>query len=186
MSKITSVAILGVSVSKKTCSLACKTKSLKPQASGNFGTPITAALVAANLNVTIITRASSTTVHPSNIPILRIDYTLSNLIKAFTNQDAVVCVVGPSGVALQRTFIDAAIAAGVRRFIIDDFGWGPTSKGFPEFAAIHVSRKEGWDYAAVKAREVDAFTWTGLSTGNPIDWVNAPLGQGCEKERIQY
>ncbi|KAH0401222.1 NAD(P)-binding protein, partial [Aureobasidium melanogenum] len=151
MSDISNVAVLG--------------------ASGNFGTPITAALVAAGFHVTIITRSSSTTIHPSNIRTLRIDYTAKTLTKAFTNQDAVVCVVGPGGIALQKTFVDAAVAAGVKRFIIDDFGWGPTIKGFEEFGAIHASRREGWDYAAGKAREVEGFTWTGLSTGNPIDWA---------------
>ncbi|KAG9681032.1 NAD(P)-binding protein, partial [Aureobasidium melanogenum] len=140
-------------------------------ASGNFGTPITSALVAAGFNITIITRSSSTTIHPPNIPIVRIDYSLDTLTQAFTNQDAVVCVVGPGGISLQKTFIDAAVIAGVKRFIIDDFGWGSTTKGFEEFHAIHAARKEGWDYAAAKAREVDGFTWTGLSTGNPIDWA---------------
>ncbi|KAH0276867.1 NAD(P)-binding protein, partial [Aureobasidium melanogenum] len=120
-------------------------------ASGNFGTPITSALVAAGFNITIITRSSSTTIHPPNIPIVRIDYSLDTLTQAFTNQDAVVCVVGPGGISLQKTFIDAAVIAGVKRFIIDDFGWGSTTKGFEE--------------------EVDGFTWTGLSTGNPIDWA---------------
>ncbi|KAG9665230.1 NAD(P)-binding protein, partial [Aureobasidium melanogenum] len=140
-------------------------------ASGNFGTPITAALVKAGFNVTIITRSSSTTIHPSNIPTLRIDYTPETLIQAFKNQDAIVCVVGPGGISLQKTFVDAAVSAGVKRFIVDDFGWGITSKGFSEFNAIHASRQEGWDYAAAKAREVERFTWTGLSTGNPIDWA---------------
>ncbi|KAI4738354.1 NAD(P)-binding protein [Aureobasidium sp. EXF-12298] len=140
-------------------------------ASGNFGTPITSALLAANFNLTIITRTTSTTLHPPSIPTLRIDYTLPSLTSAFTNQDAVICVVGPGGISLQKTFIDAAVAAGVSRFIIDDFGWGPTTKGFAEFGAIHAARREGWDYAARKAQEVQGFTWTGLSTGNPIDWA---------------
>jgi hypothetical protein len=129
-------------------------------------------LISANFNVTIITRTTSTTTHPPSIPIIRTDYTLSSVTAAFTNQDAVVCVVGPGGISLQKTFIDAAVAAGVSRFIIDDFGWGLTTKGFEEFSAIHASRREGWDYAAKKAEEDPSFTWTGLSTGNPIDWVS--------------
>ncbi|KAI4760324.1 NAD(P)-binding protein [Aureobasidium sp. EXF-3400] len=140
-------------------------------ASGNFGTPITSALLAANFNLTIITRTTSTTSHPPSIPTLRIDYTLSSLTTAFANQDAVICVVGPGGISLQKTFIDAAVAAGVSRFIIDDFGWGLTTKGFAEFSAIHAQRREGWDHARSEAEEVEGFTWTGLSTGNPIDWA---------------
>ncbi|KAH0352690.1 NAD(P)-binding protein, partial [Aureobasidium melanogenum] len=58
-------------------------------ASGNFGTPITSALVAAGFNVTIITRLSSTTIHTFDVPTLRIDYTPETLTQAFTNQDAI-------------------------------------------------------------------------------------------------
>ncbi|KAI5250723.1 NAD(P)-binding protein [Aureobasidium subglaciale] len=140
-------------------------------ASGNFGTPITNALSTSNFSITIITRLSSTTSHPSGIPVKRIAYDLTSLTKAFANQDAIICVVGPGGIPLQNIFIDAAIAAGVKRFIIDDFGWGPEAHGFDEFAAIHKQRREGWDYAAEKAQEHKDFTWTGLTTGNPIDWA---------------
>ncbi|THZ93226.1 NAD(P)-binding protein [Aureobasidium pullulans] len=140
-------------------------------ASGNFGTPITQALQASGFKVTIITRETSTTVHPADISTVRTEYTLEALTKALNNQDAVVCVVGPGGVPLQKTFVDAAEAAGVQRFIIDDFGWGPDARGFPEFDAIHAIRREGWDYAAKKAKDNKNFTWTGLTAGNPIDWA---------------
>ncbi|THY85214.1 NAD(P)-binding protein [Aureobasidium pullulans] len=140
-------------------------------ASGNFGTPITQALQASGFKVTIITRETSTTVHPADISTVRTEYTLEALTKALNNQDAVVCVVGPGGVPLQKTFVDAAEAAGVQRFIIDDFGWGPDARGFPEFDAIHAIRREGWDHAAKKAKDNKHFTWTGLTSGNPIDWA---------------
>ncbi|THV82265.1 NAD(P)-binding protein [Aureobasidium pullulans] len=140
-------------------------------ASGNFGTPITKALQASGFKITIVTRETSTTVHPPDISTIRTEYTLEALTKALNNQDAVVCVVGPGGVPLQKTFIDAAEATGVQRFIIDDFGWGPDARGFPEFDAIHAVRREGWDHAAKKAKENRNFTWTGLTTGNPIDWA---------------
>ncbi|KAI4725761.1 NAD(P)-binding protein [Aureobasidium sp. EXF-10728] len=140
-------------------------------ASGNFGTPITTSLLAATFNLTIITRSTSTTTHPPNIPIIRIPYNLKTLTQAFSIQDAVICVVGPGGIPLQKMFVDAAVAAKVHRFVIDDFGWGLTTKGLTEFEEIHKQRREGWDYAAEKAREYSWFTWTGLSTGNPIDWA---------------
>lgn len=82
-----------------------------------------------------------------------------------------VCAVGPAGIVHHNTFVDAAEAAGVKRFIIDDFGWGPDVRGLPEFEAIHQQRRSGWEYAKVKAESSPAFTWTGVSTGNPIDWV---------------
>lgn len=71
--------------------------------------------------------------------------------------------------------VDAAEAAGVKRFIINDFGWGPDVNSFPEFHAIHAHRRAGWDHARARAEQNRAFTWTGISTGNPIDWVYPSL-----------
>jgi hypothetical protein len=68
--------------------------------------------------------------------------------------------------------IDAAEAAGVKRFILDDFGWGDNPKSLPEFNDIHAHRRAGWDHAKAKAESNPSFTYTGISTGNPIDWVS--------------
>lgn len=91
-------------------------------------------------------------------------------------QDAAVCVIGPGGIrqGYPKTIVDAAHAAGVKRLIIDDFGWGPDVRGLAEFAQVHAERKAQWDYAKAKAEEDDtaAFTWTGITSGNPIDWVS--------------
>lgn len=79
--------------------------------------------------------------------------------------------MGPGGIGLQVAIIDAAEAAGVQRFIIDDFGWGPEVRGLPEFSAVHAQRRVGWDHAKARADTNPDFTWTGITTGNPIDWV---------------
>lgn len=85
--------------------------------------------------------------------------------------------MGPAGVHLQTTFIQAAYDAGVKRFVVDDFGWGPEPRSFEEFEAIHAMRKEGWNFAAKLAEEGGlerGFSWTGVTSGNPIDWVCSP------------
>ncbi|KAF1354593.1 hypothetical protein BDV97DRAFT_86219 [Delphinella strobiligena] len=140
-------------------------------ASGNFGTPITAALCSAGYAITIITRENSTTQHPAHIPLIRTPYTLPSLTSAFKNQDAVICVVGPGGIGLQTTFIAAAEAAGVYRFVLDDFGWGEEVRGLPEFDTVQEQRKGGWGYARGRADANPGFTWSGVSSGNPIDWA---------------
>ena len=83
-----------------------------------------------------------------------------------------MCVVGIPALAHQGTIIDAAEAAGVRRFILNDFGWGPNPSGLPEFDAILESRKESWGYAEKKAEANPDFTWTGISIGGCLDWVS--------------
>jgi glutamyl-tRNA reductase len=142
------------------------------QASGNFGAPITAALVKNGFEVTIISRVESTATFPSGLPVIRTPYTTEDLTKALAGQDAVVCAVGPPGMGLQATMVDAAEAAGVKRFILDDFGWGPDFEGLPEFGAVRVQRMEGIEHAKAHTESNPRFTWTSIATGNPVDWVS--------------
>jgi hypothetical protein len=144
---------------------------INPQASGNFGTPITAALISDGFDVTAITRNESTATFPPEVSVIRVDYTLAELTTALVNQDAAICVVGPAGIIHQATMAEAAEAAGVKRFIIDDFGWGPDFRGLPEFDEIKDNRTAGWNRAAKLSKENTNFTWSGISVGNPIDWV---------------
>ncbi|KAI1406755.1 NAD(P)-binding protein [Hypoxylon sp. FL1857] len=140
-------------------------------AAGNFGTPITAALVTAGFDVTIITRIESTSIFPHGIPVIRAEYTVEKLTAALSGQDAAVCAVGPAGISTQIAMIDAAEAAGIKRFIIDDFGWGPDFRSLPEFREIGAQRKAAWDHAKTAAEANPRFSWTGVSIGNPIDWA---------------
>lgn len=89
-------------------------------------------------------------------------------------QDAIVCAVSPAAVTHQTAMIDSAEAAGVKRFIVNDFGWGLRTRthGLPEFRETIEKRHVGWDHAAKRAAANPAFTWTGITTGNPIDWVS--------------
>ncbi|KAM0355175.1 hypothetical protein ACHAPU_001039 [Fusarium lateritium] len=140
-------------------------------ASGNFGAPITAALTQASFDTTIITRNESTSTFPEGIPVIRTEYTLEALTMVLSGQDAVICVVGPAGIKFQATMIDAAEAAGVKRFIVDDFGFGPDFRSYPEFEAVRAQRTVGIDRAKEHANANSAFTWTGIVSGNPIDWA---------------
>lgn len=122
--------------------------------------------------MTIISRAESSATFPDGIPVIKIYYTPEELTKAMTGQDAAVCVVGPAGMDINVAMVDAAEAAGVKRFIVNDFGWGQNTRGLPEFDDIRVKRRAQWDRARVRAEANPGFTWTGITTGNPIDWVS--------------
>lgn len=67
--------------------------------------------------------------------------------------------------------IDAALAAGVKRFIVDGYGWGPEFRSYPEFEAVRAQRAVGVDRAKEHAAANPDFTWTSIATGNPIDWA---------------
>ena len=127
--------------------------------------------MSSGFDVTIVSRIQSQSIFPPGMSVTRAEYTVDGLTKALMGQDAVVCVLGPAGFVHQVTMVDAAKAAGVKRFIINDFGWGPNVRGLPEFKDIHSQRRLSWDHAKKLAHADPAFTWTGITTGNPIDWV---------------
>ncbi|KAI0400212.1 NmrA-like family protein [Xylaria palmicola] len=147
-------------------------------AAGNFGAPITSALVDAGFAVTAVTRpgsaSASASALPPGLPVIRADYADEDAVAAaLAGQDAVVCVLGPGAVGAGRGLVDAAARAGVRRYIINDFGWGLNERSLPEFQPIGEPRKVAWDRAVEHAQKNDGFTWTGITIGNPIDWALA-------------
>ncbi|KAI1089768.1 NAD(P)-binding protein [Rostrohypoxylon terebratum] len=140
-------------------------------AAGNFGKPITAGLVRAGFEVTIITRITSDSIFPDGVPVIRTGYTVEKLTTALSGQDAAISVIGPAGLSIQTTIIDAAAAAGVKRFIVDDFGWGPDFNSLPEFRDIGAQRRVTFDHAKTLSEANPSFTYTGIIIGNPIDWA---------------
>jgi hypothetical protein len=107
--------------------------------------------------------------------VIRTSYDLEGFSAAMRGQDAVVCVVGPAGVSLQPIMMDAAEAAGVQRFVVDEFGRVPGSKGLPEFEAVGAGRKAVLQYAAQKALSNPAFSWSAVAIGHPFEWVSNNL-----------
>ncbi|KAI1812346.1 NAD(P)-binding protein [Poronia punctata] len=145
-------------------------------ASGNFGTPITAALINAGFTLTIFTRPNSTSSFPPGIPIVKVDYSdEEGLAKELKGQDAVVSVLGPAAVGCGKGMVDAAFKAGVGRFILNDFGWGFGENALPEFKSIGEKRSIAWERAMELASSSPSspFTWTGITIGCPIDWALA-------------
>jgi putative NADH-flavin reductase len=93
------------------------------QATGNLGPFIFAALTSHNFSVTIISRLSSTATFPPNSNIIRINdsFDENELAAAFKGQDAVVNCISHAGHHTQKSIINAAVHAGVRRYIPSGF-----------------------------------------------------------------
>ena len=86
--------------------------------SGRIGQPVLQALFANGFDVTVATRLESQAVFPKHVLVVRVDYSSRQaLVDAFSGQDAVVLTVGVRTITSQYKFIDAAVAAGVKRFI---------------------------------------------------------------------
>lgn len=136
------------------------------------GAPITDAFAGTGFDVTIVTRAESPAAFPSGVPVIHVDYHKPDeLTKAFEGQDAAICAVGNPGLLNQNVILDAAATADVRRFILDDFGWGRDFRGIPEFGVILDGCRESWDYARGKAKANPGFTYTGITISVCLEFV---------------
>jgi hypothetical protein len=121
-------------------------------------------------NVTVVKRPTSKATFPASVKIASADTTsVESVTAAFQGQDAVVSAVGNEGLQGQHVLIDAAVAAGVKRFLPSDFGSdlaNPKVAAFPVFGhknATHKHLKE-----AVAANP--GLTYTLISNGPFLDW----------------
>ena len=142
-------------------------------ASGNLGAPILQALLDSSvLNITVLSRATSEATFPPGVNVRKTDYTLSSLVSAFEGADAVVSAVGMGGFAHQKTMIDAAVKAGVKRFIPSEFSVNTMSPAVCVLVPVFAGKKDIIDYLVLTERE--GLSWTGIAVGLLLDWVGPP------------
>lgn len=140
-----------------------------------MGRPILEELVAAGFNVTALTRATSTSTFPEGVTVKKVDFDSPDSLKdAFAGQDAVVSAIATAAVGGQQPIIDAAIAAGVKRYIPSEFGINTRLTPGTTIGKILAGKVAVVDY--LKTKESPSFSWTGLSTGMFFDWVSLTKG----------
>jgi hypothetical protein len=92
------------------------------------------------------------------------------LSEAFKGQDAVVSVIATAGIRDQHKIVDAAVKAGVKRFIPSEYGIN-TQNLQGGIGKILSGKKATADLLEKAAAENNGFSWTGLSTSMFFDWV---------------
>lgn len=132
------------------------------------------ALVNAGFQVSILTRSNKPGAYASNINVFEVDFnSVESLTTALKGVDAVVSTVGGAAVDNQTVLIDAAIAAGVKRFIPSEFGnvtTNPKVEKFPVYSSVFKIR----NYLQEKAA-AGKLSWTVLACGAFLDLVlNTP------------
>ncbi|KFY35868.1 hypothetical protein V494_05520 [Pseudogymnoascus sp. VKM F-4513 (FW-928)] len=138
-------------------------------ASGNIGGAIFKGIVASNkFTVTVLTRPESTATYPAGIKTIQSDYSEQSLVDAFQGQDAVVSALGAAGLAEEIKIIDAAVKAGVKRFIPSEYG--SNSKNEKATALIPFFGLKAQINAHLKEQEAKGLTWTGIAAGPMFDW----------------
>jgi uncharacterized protein YbjT (DUF2867 family) len=136
--------------------------------SGLLGTFVLDKLLSSiRFNVQVLKRAGSSSTYAAGAKVVETDFTdFESLKVAFEGQDAVVSVVGEAGLLGQKIMVDAAIAAGVKRFLPSNFGSNmsnPNSRMLPVFAPKVVVE----DYLVEKSKTTEltyTFVYTGVFT----------------------
>ncbi|KUJ17542.1 isoflavone reductase family protein-like protein CipA [Mollisia scopiformis] len=140
-------------------------------ASGSLGAPILKVILdSAKFNITVVSREGSKATFPSSVKVVKADYnSLDSLTSAFKGQDAVVSTVGTEGLLGQSVLIDAAIAAGVKRFLPSEFGSdlsNPNVAKLPVFGYKLATRK----HLEEKIQAGADITYTYVINGGFLDW----------------
>lgn len=140
-------------------------------ASGSVGTPILEAL-RKSFSVTVLTRKSSSSKFPPDVRVVSVsdDYPLAELAEALKGQDAVVSTIATLSTAAQHNLVDAALQAGVKRFIPAEFG-GNTLDPETErlLPSIFGSKRDLRRY--LESKESEGLTWTAIAVGIIFDWA---------------
>ncbi|KAI9769205.1 MAG: hypothetical protein M1840_004334 [Geoglossum simile] len=148
------------------------------QAGGNLGRPVVAALIASGcFSVSILTRsAPPPTKFPFGVSIRVSDYSLASLASAFAGQDAVLSLIAGSAVLQQIAMVDAAVQAGVKRFVVSE--WGADTKNEQAQSVVGVFKKKVSVVNHARTREGQGqgpFSWSAVVTGPWFD-RSLPLG----------
>jgi len=138
------------------------------QAAGNLGPSVLNVFLQSSLNVTVLSREGSTSKFPSGVKVNYADYaSIDSLTTAFKGQDAVVSLVGNTGFSAQQKLIDAAIAAGVKRFLPSEFGSNTQDERVLAEVPIFQPKVDTVKYLKTKEAEI---SWSSVITGPFFDW----------------
>lgn len=136
-------------------------------AGGNLGPSILSAFDAdPHFTVSILARHSSKFTFPSHLKVHRVgdDYPEAELLEAFKGQDAIISTIATASAVQQQTIIDAAIKAGVKRFVPSEFGSDTRNdKAMAILPQYFKGKKETVEY--LKEKEKEGLTWTAFVTG---------------------
>jgi uncharacterized protein YbjT (DUF2867 family) len=136
-----------------------------------MGVPVlNAFLKESSFNTTVLSREGSSSTFPSSVKVIRANYdSIDNLKEAFRGQDVVISLVAGHALGDQNKFIDAAITAGVKRFIPSEFGSNTTDSRTRAIVPVFAAKLGTVDYLKSKEGEI---SWTSFITGPFFDFVS--------------
>ncbi len=155
---------------------------------GLLGSAVVEQLANAGFAVTVLTRDSKAlTGLPDGVKAVDVDYTsIESLTAALRGQDAAVCTLGTTAITNQRPIIDAAIAAGVKRYVPSDFGSFTNDPAAQAAMPLMASVTEIRNYLQEKAKE-GALEYTAFATGAFLELIlTMPFAADLAKRTVRY
>jgi len=139
------------------------------KAGGNLGPTVLNTFVnESSFNTTVLSREGSSSTFPPGTNVIHADYnSLESLKNAFKGQDVVISLVGGTAFGDQNKLIDAAIAAGVQRFIPSEFGSRTDDSRNRVIVPFFEPKFATSNYLKSKEREI---SWTSVVNGPFLDW----------------
>ncbi|KAJ6070108.1 hypothetical protein N7499_011995 [Penicillium canescens] len=139
--------------------------------SGNLGPAVLNQLLDAGFDVTVLSRQDSDKTFDPRAKVAKVDYeSLDSLKNALTGQDVVVSTLGVGAVPRDThlRLVDAAVAAGVKRYIPSEYGCDTTN---PQTAKLPVfGDKVAVQEHLKKANKESGLSYSLLITGPFLDW----------------
>lgn len=131
-----------------------------------------------SFDLSILSRAGSKSIYPSNAKVITItgNATHEDYVQALQGQDAVVSGLGFEGKPTEKAIIDAAIEAGVKRFLPSEYGVDNTNPAASALSPVFKRKADIIEY--LKSKEAAGLTWTAVPTGMWLEWyalVNYPF-----------
>jgi putative NADH-flavin reductase len=135
-------------------------------ATGNLGPSIVNELVNQGFEVTVLSSSGNTSSLPSAVKVIKVDYSSQDsLISALRGQEAFISAIPKH--EEQPALIDAAIAAGVQRFIPSEFGSNIIGNDKVRALPVFAGKLKTQEYLRAKQ---DKISHTFLINGLFLDW----------------
>ncbi|KAL7907498.1 hypothetical protein GGI35DRAFT_470697 [Trichoderma velutinum] len=159
-------------------------------ATGSIGSVVLAALEKEpSFTITVIQRASSKAKMPAHFKTITVpdSYPTDELIPAFQGQHVVINCMTSLSVADQFRIIDAAIAAGIRRYVPSEYGLNNMRHDAQALNLVFHDKGKIQEYLRAKS-QAGVIEWMSISCGMWIRWsmANDFLGMHIGERRFVF
>ena len=123
-----------------------------------------------SFELSILSRAGGRSTYPSNAKLITIPDkpTHEDYVRALEGQDAVVSGLGFEGKPTEKAIIDAAVEAGVKRFLPSEYGVDNTNPAASGLSPVFKRKADVIEY--LKSKEATGLSWTAVPTGMWLEW----------------